>query len=250
VKCAPFLSPKVLSQQHQCEPRSWVNEISDFSIFQAELCLDLKKFCTGGWNFLLIQKTDSMTSGAFVMKPPGSGSYVMSDLSNGRPHPALYGSKALLEMRHLPYTLHLLCIADFDLALGESATKHDYPGGCGKIPYLPPEAILALDDTDLTYRRYVTIVIYLEIANQHVSSESPRSLPSIILSLDWGGCRIMCVNKLLINVFPLLLHLIKNVICCIPRTRNSAGFESMLPYPWFSHYKHRFRIKDFKCMVR
>ncbi|KAJ7905930.1 kinase-like domain-containing protein [Mycena leptocephala] len=59
----------------------------------------------------------------------------------------------LLKLPPLRRQYPAVCIADFDLALEESATKHDYPGVCGTISYLPPEAILALDDTDLTYRR-------------------------------------------------------------------------------------------------
>ncbi|KAJ7794209.1 kinase-like domain-containing protein, partial [Mycena olivaceomarginata] len=46
-----------------------------------------------------------------------------------------------------------ICIADFDMAFYENTINDEYPGVCGTISYLPPEAILALDYKDLTYRR-------------------------------------------------------------------------------------------------
>jgi hypothetical protein len=87
----PF--PKVLSQPHQCEPGSWVSQISGFNIFQAELHLDSKKFWKSGWGFLLILRTDSTNCGNFIMEPLDTGSSMIFDSSNGRPNPALCGSK-------------------------------------------------------------------------------------------------------------------------------------------------------------
>jgi hypothetical protein len=69
-------------------------------IFQAELCLDSKKFCISGWNILLIRRTDSMSYGAFIMKLLGAGSYMISNSSNGRPHQAHYGSKESASQFH------------------------------------------------------------------------------------------------------------------------------------------------------
>jgi hypothetical protein len=47
------------------------------------------------------------------------------------------------------------------MAVYENTINDEYPGVCGTISYLPPEAILALDYKDLTYRRCVTPVGYL-----------------------------------------------------------------------------------------
>ncbi|KAJ6540630.1 hypothetical protein B0H19DRAFT_1175988 [Mycena capillaripes] len=52
--------------------------------------MDSRKFCASGWSFLPIRRIDSTTSETSIMKPLGTGSCVMTDSSNGRPHPALY----------------------------------------------------------------------------------------------------------------------------------------------------------------
>ncbi|KAJ7845547.1 kinase-like domain-containing protein [Mycena olivaceomarginata] len=46
-----------------------------------------------------------------------------------------------------------VCIADFDMALYEEDEAPSYPGVCGTISYLPPEAIRAFDNPALRYRR-------------------------------------------------------------------------------------------------
>ncbi|KAJ7867361.1 kinase-like domain-containing protein [Mycena olivaceomarginata] len=46
-----------------------------------------------------------------------------------------------------------VCIADFDMALYEEDKAPSYPGVCGTISYLPPEAIRAFDNPALRYRR-------------------------------------------------------------------------------------------------
>jgi hypothetical protein len=60
----------------------------------------MKKFWASGWGLLPIQRTDSTTCGSFITKPLGAGSYMMSDSSDGRPYPALYGSKVSVSKFH------------------------------------------------------------------------------------------------------------------------------------------------------
>ncbi|KAJ6523058.1 hypothetical protein B0H19DRAFT_1202232 [Mycena capillaripes] len=63
--------------------------------------MDSRKFCASGWSFLPIRRIDSTTSETSIMKPLGTGSCVMTDSSNGRPHPALYELKESLVLERV-----------------------------------------------------------------------------------------------------------------------------------------------------
>jgi hypothetical protein len=47
-----------------------------------------------------------------------------------------------------------VCIADFDLALEESATKHDYPGVCGTISYGSGQNFMSKSNFDRILPRF------------------------------------------------------------------------------------------------
>jgi hypothetical protein len=90
---SPFPFPKFFLNNNSVHLGQGLIKFPMLNILQAELCLGSRKFCASGWSLLPIQRTDSMNCGAFITKPLGAGSYVISDSSNGGPCPVLYGSK-------------------------------------------------------------------------------------------------------------------------------------------------------------
>ncbi|KAJ7887454.1 kinase-like domain-containing protein [Mycena leptocephala] len=116
------------------------------------------------------------------------------------------------------------------MAVYENTIKNEYPGVCGTISYLPPEAILALDYKDLTYRRKSAdrwsagVVLFILLSGFHpfhclyLPSTKVKILQGLI---DFQGWSVLTAGH---NLVSLLCH-------SSPTSRLTAG--QALKHLWF-----------------
>jgi hypothetical protein len=69
-----FLSPKLFLNNSSVNQGQGLIKYPVLNIFEVELCLDSKKFCSSGWSLLLIRRTNNMNCGNFITEPLGAGS--------------------------------------------------------------------------------------------------------------------------------------------------------------------------------